>query len=93
MRKLKSAYILLIIGLTIVKRGWPSIKVPISSLLLLPEVWDIKLTLNSTFLLPSGRSYHCSGLVFSDILFSTFDMITLNSQKWGIHQKLMDEFC
>ena len=36
---------------------------PISSLLLLPEVWDVKLTFNSTFLLPSGRSYHCSGLV------------------------------
>ena len=46
-----------------VKRRCPNLKVPISSLLLLPEVWDVKLTLNSTFLLPSGRSYHCSGLV------------------------------
>ena len=49
--------------LLLVKQGCLSLKVPISSLLLLPEVWDIKLTLNSTFLLPGGRSYHCSGLV------------------------------
>ena len=35
-------------------QGWPNLKVPISSLLLLPEVWDVKLTLNSTFLLPAG---------------------------------------
>ena len=54
----------LLLVLLLVKRGWPSLKVPISSLLLLPEVWDVKLTLNSTFLLPGGRSYHCSGLVF-----------------------------
>ena len=53
----------LLLVLLLVKRGWPSLKVPISSLLLHPEVWDVKLTLNSTFLLPGGRSYHCSGLV------------------------------
>ena len=46
-----------------VKRLCPNLKVPISSLLLLPEVWDVKLTLNSTFVLLGGRSYHCSGLV------------------------------
>ena len=55
----------LLLVLLLVKRGWPSLKVSISSLLLLPEVWDVKLTLNSTFLLPGGRSYHCSGLVIS----------------------------
>ena len=54
----------LLLVLLLVKRGWASLKVPISSLLLLPEVWDVKLTLNSTFLLPGGRSYHCSGLVY-----------------------------
>ena len=68
MPKLKSAYISLIIGLLLVKRGWPSLKVPISGLLLLPEVWDVKLTLSSTFLLPGGRSYHCSGLVFDAVV-------------------------
>ena len=66
MPKLKSASCLLLV-LLLVKRGWPSLKVPISSLLLLPEVWDVKLTLNSTFWLPGGRSYHCSGLVFLKI--------------------------
>ena len=55
----------LLLVLLLVKRGCPSIKVPISSLLLLPEVWDVNLTLNSTSLLPGGRSYHCSGLAFS----------------------------
>ena len=53
----------LLLVLLLVKQGWQSLKVPISSLLLHPEVWDVKLTLNSTFLHPGRRSYHCSGLV------------------------------
>ena len=41
------SYLLLV--LLLVERGWPSLKVSISSLLLLPEVWDVKITLNSTY--------------------------------------------
>ena len=54
MPKLKSAYISLIIGLTIGQTRKAKLKVTISSLLLLPKVRDVKLTLNSTFLLPGG---------------------------------------
>ena len=67
----------LLLVLLLAKRGWPSLKVPISSLLLLPEVWDLKLNLNSTFLLPGGRSYHCSGLV----IFRTGPTTILTSHK------------
>ena len=68
MPKLKSAYISLILVILLVKRGWSGLKVPIFSLLLPPEVWNVKVTLNSKFLLPGGRSYHCSGLVPTQLL-------------------------
>ena len=61
----------LLLVLLFVKRGWPSCKVSICSLLLLPEVWDVKLTLTAHFCSPAGDHTTAMVLLAIENTFTT----------------------